>query len=110
MKALVSRFSRRTWIIIAAVLVILVVVVLVLNGRARSSSSSQYETQPAARGELVASVGATGTVRALQSAILNWQTTGTVQAVNVKAGDIVKKGDVLASLANTSLPATVIKA
>ncbi len=55
-------------------------------------------------------VGATGSVRAVQSAVLNWQTTGTVDRVNVKAGDTVKQGDVLATLSNTSLPGTVIMA
>jgi HlyD family secretion protein len=99
MKSFFARFTRRTWIVVSA-----------LNARARSSASSQYETQPARRGELVALVGATGSVRAVQSAILNWQASGTVQDVNVKAGEIVKKGDVLATLSNTSLPGTVIRA
>ena len=110
MKALFARFSRRTWIIVAVAAVVIVVVVSVMNARARSGTNSQYETQPVARGELVATVGATGSVRAVQSAILNWQTTGTVDTVNVKAGDVVKKGDVLATLSSTSLPGTVIKA
>lgn len=109
MKAFLSRFSRRTWIIIGVAIVVLVVVVSVLNGRSRSTSS-QYQTQAARRGELVATVGATGSVRAVQTAILNWQTSGLVEIVNVKAGDTVKKGDVLATLSNTSLPATIIKA
>src|SRR5512140_197441 len=110
MKAVFSRFGRRTWLIIAAVVVVVVVIIAVLNARARAGSVSQYQTQPAQRGELVASVGATGSVRAVQSAILNWQVGGTVEAVNVNSGDTVKKGDVLATLSNTSLPATVIQA
>src|SRR5512141_2194224 len=109
MKAFFSRIGRKTWIAIAAVLVI-VIVVAVLNARARSSSTSQYQTQPARRGDLVASVGATGSVRAMQSAVLNWQVTGTVDTGNVQAGDHVNKGAVRASLANTSVPAAVITA
>lgn len=110
MKSFFARFRARTWIIIGIAAVVIVVVVSFLNARARSSTASQYETQPAQRGELVATVGATGSVRAVQSAVLNWQTTGTVSNVNVKAGDVVKKGDVLATLSNTSLPGTVISA
>ena len=110
MKGLFARFSTRTWIIVAVAAVVIVVVVSMLNGRARAGTNSQYETQTAQRGELVATVGATGSVRAVQSAVLNWQSTGTVATVNVKAGDVVKKGDVLATLSNTSLPGTVIKA
>lgn len=110
MKSFFARFRARTWIIIGIAAVVIVVVVSFLNARARSGTASQYETQPAQRGELVATVGATGSVRAVQSAVLNWQTTGTVSNVNVKAGDVVKKGDVLATLSNTSLPGTVISA
>src|SRR5512138_1967167 len=109
MKAFFSRIGRKTWIAIGVVLVI-VLTVVVLNARARSRSTSQYQTEPAHRGDLVATVGATGSVRAIQSAVLNWQVTGTVDAVNVKAGDQVNKGDVLATLSSTSVPATVIKA
>jgi HlyD family secretion protein len=109
MKAFFSRLGKRAWII-AGVVLVLVLAVVFINGRARSSGASQYQTDPAKRGDLAAAVGATGSVRAIQSAILNWQVTGTVEAVNVQAGDQVRKGDVLATLANTSLPATVIKA
>src|SRR5512138_407247 len=109
MKAFFSRIGRKTWIAIGVVLVI-VLTVVVLNARARSRSTSQYQTETAHRGDLVATVGATGSVRAIQSAVLNWQVTGTVDAVNVKAGDQVNKGDVLATLSSTSVPATVIKA
>ncbi len=109
MKAFFSRLGKRTWLIVGAVLVV-VVAVAFINMRARAGGSSQYQTQPAQRGDLAATVGATGSVRAIQSAVLNWQVPGTVESVNVKAGDQVKKNDVLAQLSNTSLPASVITA
>lgn len=55
-------------------------------------------------------VEASGTVKATQEALLTWKTTGVVEAVNVKAGDLVKAGDVLASLNLTSLPANILAA
>jgi HlyD family secretion protein len=55
-------------------------------------------------------VGATGTVRAAQSAALNWQTSGTVEQVNAGIGDAVKRDQVLSNLAMDSLPQTVIQA
>ena len=73
-------------------------------------TQSSFQTQALARGDLTATIGATGTVRANQSAVLAWQTTGTVDQVNVKVGDQVNKGDVLASLLQTSLPQSVILA
>ena len=89
---------------------VLLIVILVGRGKAKSNSSTLYQTTPAQIAELTAQVGATGSVRAAQSAILNWQTTGTVEEVNVKVGDKVHKGDILARLANASLPQNVLSA
>src|ERR1700690_691746 len=110
MKAFFTRISGRNWIIIGAVAVILLIVILVARGRSKSNSTSLYQTTPAQVGELTAQVGATGSVRAAQSAILNWQTTGTVEEVNMKVGDSVHKGDILAKLVNSSLPQSVLSA
>jgi len=49
-------------------------------------------------------------VRANQTAILNWQTSGTVGQVNISAGDTVTAEQVLATLEQTSLPQSVILA
>jgi HlyD family secretion protein len=62
------------------------------------------------RGNLTATIGATGTVRAKQSAVLIWQAAGTVDVVNVKIGDNVPADFVLAYLEKTSLPQSVILA
>ena len=110
MKAFFARISKRNWIIIGAVALVLLIVILVGRGRGKSNSSTLYQTTPAQVGELTAQVGATGSVRAAQSAILNWQTTGTVEEVNVKVGDKVQKGDILARLTNASLPQNVLSA
>jgi len=110
MKAFFARISKRNWIIIGAVALVLLIVILVGRGRGKSNSSTLYQTTPAQVGELTAQVGATGSVRAAQSAILNWQTTGTVEEVNVKVGDKVQKGDILARLVNASLPQNVLSA
>ena len=66
---------------------------------------------PQGAGTSTASVRArTGTVRANQSALLNWQTTGTIGEVKVNVGDAVKRDQVLASLEQTTLPQNVILA
>jgi HlyD family secretion protein len=89
-------------------LVILAVVIVLLRGR--SQPNSAFETAPVQRGELTATVGATGTVRASQSATLSWQIDGVVDQVNVKVGDHVSKADVLATLDESQLPQNVILA
>ncbi|MFZ5909616.1 MAG: efflux RND transporter periplasmic adaptor subunit [Chloroflexota bacterium] len=104
-------FIKRKKKIVIPVAVALVLLVLFLVFRPRSGDpAAQFQTAPVERGDLTATVGATGTVRARQSATLAWQTSGTVEEVNVQVGDTVKAGDVLASLSKTSLPQTIILA
>jgi HlyD family secretion protein len=78
--------------------------------RSRANAATQFQTANIARGNLTATIGATGTVRAKQTTVLVWQAAGSVESVGVKVGDEVKTNDVLASLAKTSLPQTVIAA
>jgi HlyD family secretion protein len=75
-----------------------------------ATAFNNLQTVRADRGQLTATVGATGTVRANQTAILAWQTTGIVDQVNVQVGDQVEGGQELASLRRTSLPQNVILA
>lgn len=71
---------------------------------------SNLQTVRAERGDLTATVGATGTVRANQTTILAWQTSGTVEEVLADVGEKISAGQVLARLKQTSLPQTVIMA
>lgn len=103
------KISRRAWIIIGVVLAVLVAAVFFMN-RARAGAATTFQTSKAEHGTLTATVGATGTVHARQSAVLIWQAAGTVDQVNVEVGDTVKKDDVLATLSKTSLPQNVILA
>jgi HlyD family secretion protein len=92
-------------------LAVVVVIALFLFFRSgREQPGSQFQTETIGRGNLTATVGATGTVRARQEAILTWETSGTVESVTVKVGDHVKAGDMLANLSRTSLPQSVILA
>ena len=71
---------------------------------------ADLQTVTIGRGPLVATIGATGVVRANQTAVLTWQTTGRVEDVNVKAGDLVPAEGIMATLSQTSLPQGVILA
>jgi HlyD family secretion protein len=98
----------------------IVIVIIVLIGGFfgyRAYRASQLEasledlqTEKANSGSLTGTVGATGTVRANQSAILLFQTSGTVDSVKVAMGDQVSVGEELARLKQTSLSAQVIMA
>ncbi|MBN2554522.1 MAG: efflux RND transporter periplasmic adaptor subunit [Anaerolineales bacterium] len=76
----------------------------------QGAAISDLQTVEAGIGDLTARVGATGSVHADQSAVLTFQTSGTVEAVYAVVGDSVAEGELLASLAQTSLPANVILA
>ncbi len=108
MKKLFERFSRRTWITIGVVAVIALGIIIAVNSG--SKKKAVYETTAAARGNLIATIGATGSVRALKSAVLVWQTTGIVENVGAEVGKLVKKDETLASLDKNSLSQNIILA
>ena len=107
MKQFFAKFSRRTWIITGVVAAVLLAIVFFST---RGSNEPLFQTTKVERGNLVATVGATGSVRAKQSAVLIWQTTGIVEAVNVDVGQRIKRDDVLASLDKHSLNQSIILA
>lgn len=103
--------KKKWWILIAVVVVLAGAGYLYSQNRAAAAkAASTYQTDKLSKGSLISVVGATGSVRANQSAVLSWQTSGIVENVNVKVGDSAKSGQVLASLAETSLPQNVIMA
>ena len=89
-------------------------IILVLLGIWLSSRGgapvSPFQTVTLERGQLVATVGATGTVRARQSATLLWQTNGTVAEASASIGDRVAAGAILANLSPTSVAQNIILA
>ncbi len=102
--------KKRTFWIILVLLVVGVAAFFVVRSRNATAAESQYQTATIERGNLTATIGATGTVRAKQSAVLVWQAAGTVEATHVKVGDLVSTDDELASLLSTSLPQSIILA
>lgn len=83
-----------------------------LCGCSRSSVLTENEimTVPAGRKNIEKSVVFIGNVTGGQTASLNWGTKGVIDTVNVKLGDSVAEGQVLASLAGNSLSTDVINA
>src|SRR5215211_2110867 len=99
----------RTLLIILLILVIAASTFIYVRGSS-ADTASQFQTSPAERGTLTATIGATGTVRAKQTAVLVWQAAGTVDTTNVKVGDNIPEDFVMAFLEKTSLPQSVIMA
>lgn len=102
---------KRTWLILIAVIVVGVGGYLIYNGvRQNQQSNSQYQTVTLTRGELTSIVGATGTVRARQTAMVSWSTSGQIAKILVEVGQKVSAGEELATLDQGSLPQNVILA
>jgi len=96
---------KRTWLILIAVIIVGVAGYFIYNGvRQNQQSNSQYQTVTLARGELTSIVGATGTVRARQTALISWSTSGQIANIAAEVGQKVSGGEVLASLDQGSLP------
>ncbi len=69
---------------------------------AHSVQQAAVQTTVARRGDIVLSTTGTGTLQAANQADLAFKTSGKLTQVNVKVGDQVKQGAVLAQLDNTS--------
>ncbi|MBV6402281.1 MAG: Macrolide export protein MacA [Anaerolineales bacterium] len=103
-------FKKRKWLWIVLLILVLGVGGSFYLRNSQPDTASQFQTASIERGNLVATIGATGTVRAKQSATLIWQAAGTVDVVNAKVGDNVPADFVLAYLEKTSLPQSIILA
>jgi len=71
------------------------------------SANGAYQTTAASIGSLTASVQATGTIRAAQSAVLVWNSSGRVESASAVIGDKVSANQTLAALALDSVPSNI---
>jgi HlyD family secretion protein len=106
-----GKFLKKYRVVLILLLVIAVgAAAFLFNQNRNANAESTFQTTTIERGKLTATIGATGTVRAKQTAVLVWQASGAVDTVNVKAGDNVPSGFVMAFLSKSSLPQSIILA
>lgn len=105
-----GKFLKKNWLWLILLALVAAGAVWWMNRTRSAAAQSTFQTAAIERGSLTATIGATGTVRAKQTAILFWQTAGTVDTVNVKVGDNVPAGFVMAYLSKSSLPQSIILA
>ena len=73
-------------------------------------TTSEFRTLPAVIGNVQTYVTFIGNVTGGQTSSLTWGTNGVIETVNVRLGDLVREGQVLATLENSSLSAEIVNA
>jgi HlyD family secretion protein len=103
--------KKRGWIfLMAAVVVIGGAAIVYTRGQSQSGQQATYQTATVARGSITQSVSSSGSVRSMQSAQVDWQTSGQVSTVDVQVGQQVQAGQALAALDPTSVSPSVLNA
>ncbi len=92
--------SQRTFVIIGVVLIaaIVLLTIAISQWTTQNSAVQNIETTVVRRGTLIASVNATGTLSPVREAQLAFGTTGALIKLEVKPGDLVKAGQIAATL------------
>jgi macrolide-specific efflux system membrane fusion protein len=101
----VKALLRRRRLVINSALALLLVVgvgVAYLSLQDDAGASSPGRIVRVSRGTIVSSVSASGSVASAKSRDLAFGTSGTVDSIKVQVGDKVKKGQLLATLDDTS--------
>jgi HlyD family secretion protein len=94
---------RRRWLNIAlAVLLVLLAVVAVRTVGTPEAPTEVARTASVSRGTVTAMVSSTGNTEESLTTEANFENEGTITAINVKAGDTVEVGQVLATIDPTS--------
>lgn len=97
-KKIIKKFrktKKRTKIIIGVILIIVLAILIPLIFK---KDKQQYELSEVKRGTIIEEISATGDVEAAEEVDLKFKTGGTIESINVKIGDKVKKGTYLARL------------
>jgi len=110
METMKKKSKRIYWIIGIVVVLAIAGWITISRINKQKAATASLQTQVLAKGDLLAIIGATGSVRANQSATLVWQTNGRVEFINQSTGEDVAAGAVLAELAESSLPQNIILA
>jgi HlyD family secretion protein len=103
--------KKRGWIyLLVAIVVIGGAAFFYTRGQGQSSQGTTYQTATVTRGSITQSVSSSGSVRAMQSAQVDWQTNGQVSKVEVQVGQQVQAGQELETLDPTSVSPSVLNA
>ncbi|PKN10391.1 MAG: efflux RND transporter periplasmic adaptor subunit [Deltaproteobacteria bacterium HGW-Deltaproteobacteria-7] len=96
------------------IVVAIAILIMIISGLfffiKKSDNMPQYVTQTADRGDIRATVSATGTVNAVTTVLVGTQVSGTIKQLFVDYNSTVKKGQLLAQIDPSSFEAQVSQA
>ena len=101
------RGRRRWWVVAGAVIAAAVTITVVLVTRGGDNASAAPSTSKVVRGSVTTTVSAAGTMQAQASRTLGFTSSGTLTELDVKAGDSVLPGQVLARIDATNAQSAV---
>ena len=94
---------RRLWINLALLLAILLVIVAIIGIALRpKEASAPARTATVATASVTATVTASGAVESAGDIDLSFTTPGIVTSISVATGELVKQGQVLATISQTT--------
>ncbi|MEO2539583.1 biotin/lipoyl-binding protein, partial [Collinsella aerofaciens] len=94
--------------VVAAIVLIAVVVTLVINAQPQGTSGPV--TDMVTEGTFTTTVEAKGQLKPISSSVVSPSVDGTVDSINVQAGQSVNEGDVLMTIKNDELDRNVAEA
>lgn len=110
---LVEFYNKRkklVWIGSGVLVVVILAGILLPLAFKSKNTTSTVSYGEVTRGNLTETIDVVGTLEAVPSATLNWQSGGIVDSFDVKVGDKVKEGDVLMSITQNTLDSSILEA
>lgn len=104
-----SKSNKKKIIIAVSVLLVVAIIATSLGIYASSAKKQKVTLSQISTGSINESVGATGKVTSGTTKKYSVATVATVKSVLVKTGDVVKKGDTLATFDTSELDAQIVK-
>ena len=95
--------NKKLWIAIAVVIALIIAYNLLSGGKKEEKVS--FDTAKVETGNIQTSITATGTIEPVTSVTVGTQVSGIVSHLYVDYNSVVKKGQVIAELDRTNLPA-----
>lgn len=82
------------------IIIVVVVIIVIIISQSLKQEESNYVTEKVEKADIVQTVEVTGSIESADDIDLNFKKTGALQAVLVKTGDKVTKGQTLARLSS----------